>query len=240
MKAITFLDSFARIEKPVFNIEDAIRIINKPRAYVALYLHRLEKQGLIKRIEKGKYALRGVNPFVIASNVVFPSYISLWMAFHLHHLTTQLPLIIQVITPKQKKSLKFDDCDVKFIKLAPNRIFGYKKERAGLGYMFIAEKEKAIVDSLYLYEGPDFDDIRNGLQDCDIKKLEEYALRMKSKALIQRLGYMLELEKIPIPESFKKLAYNKTILLHPNMPKTGVKDKNWKIIVNYRFDNYGH
>lgn len=229
-----------RIEKPVFNIEDAIRILNKPRAYVCLYLHRLEKQGLIRRIEKGKYALRDASPFVIASNIAFPSYISLWMAFHLHQLTTQLPLTIQVIMSKQKKSLKFDDYDVKFIKLTPKRIFGYGKQRTGIGYIFIAEKEKAIIDSLYLGEGPDLDDIKNGLHECDIKKLEEYALRMNSKVLVQRLGYLMELEKLQIPESFKKLVYNKTVLLHPNMPKTGARNKNWRVIVNYRFDEHGH
>jgi predicted transcriptional regulator of viral defense system len=237
MKAINFLDNFTRLEKPVFNIEDAIRVLNKPRPYTRVYLHRLEKQGLIKRIERGKYALRGISPFIIASNIVFPSYVSLWMAFYLHHLTTQLPLLIQVITPKQKKHLKFDDYNIKFIKLAPNRVFGYKKERTALGYMFIAEKEKAILDSLYLGEGPDLDDIRNALHGCDIKKLEEYALRMRSNALIKRVGYLMEHEHLEIPESFRNID-SKPILLQPNMPKRGKKDKNWKVIVNYRFDEY--
>ena len=239
MKAIKFLDSFTRLEKPVFTIEDALRILNKPRSYTLLYLHRLEKQELIKRIEKGKYTLRDVSPFVIASNLVFPSYISLWMAFHLHHLTMQLPIVIQVITSKQRKSLKVDDNNIQFIKLTANRIFGYKKERIGLGYMFIAEKEKAVIDSLYLNEGPDLDDIRKALHQCDVEKLEKYALYMKSNALIQRLGYLMERENLEIPDSFRKIV-SKTILLQPKLPKKGIKDKNWKIIVNYRFDEYGN
>jgi len=240
MKAIKFVNELMRIERPVFTIEDAVRLINKPRPYVILYLHRLEKQELIKRIERGKYALKDANPFVIASNLVFPSYISLWMAFHIHHLTTQLPIIIEVVTSKQKLPLELDDYRIEFIKMKPKLIFGYRKTKSALGYMYLAEKEKALIDRLYLNRGPDLDDIRHALHECDLKKLEEYALQMNSKALIMRLGYLLEKEGLAAPESFKEAAYSKTILLTPSASREGEKNKKWHIIANYQFDTYGH
>jgi predicted transcriptional regulator of viral defense system len=238
MKAIKFLDKLKHIERPVFGTEDAIRILNKPRQYVTLYLHRLERQQLVKRIEKGKYCLFDINDKVIASNLVFPSYISLWMAFHTHHLTTQLPITIQVITSRQRKLLKTDSLDIEFIKFKPKHIFGYKKERVSLGYFYIAEKEKAVIDSLYLNRGPDLDDICNALNECDLKKLEQYAIDMDSEVLIRRLGYLLERSGITVPASFSCIKSRKIILLNPSLPKKGEKNKRWKLIVNYRFDEY--
>lgn len=240
MKAIMFLNEWARLERPVFTVEDAVRLLNKPKSYVLLYLHRLGRQKLIIRIERGKYALRDADPFVVASNLIFPSYISLWMAFHLHHLTTQLPITTEVIVSRQKKSIEFNEYKIEFIKMRPDLIFGYRKQRSTYGYLYLAEKEKAILDCLYLDRGPDLDDIRHALHECDLKKLEGYALRMGSKALIQRVGYLMEKEGLSVPESFNRSISKKTVLLVPSASEEGEKDRKWHILANYRFDVYGY
>ena len=170
--------------------------------------------------------------WVVATSIVKPSYISFLSAFYLHHLTTQIPIRIQVVAPISRKTAFFKDHEIDFIKIKQNRIFGYRKHLFGGSQIYIAEKEKAIVDSLYLQKGVAASDVNNALSQCDIKKLISYAIRMESKVVIQRLGYLLELNKFEIPSSFLKMIGQNYVLLNPTLPKKGKRIPKWKLIVN--------
>ena len=92
MQAITFLKEIEQFQSPVLSFNDVIRIIGKSKEYSRVYIHRLKQKNIITEIEKGKYAL-SEEPFEIASNLVFPSYISFMGAYYIYGFTTQIPII---------------------------------------------------------------------------------------------------------------------------------------------------
>src|SRR3989344_6056474 len=133
---------------PVFNLNIFIKIINKKREYARLSLYRLKKTKFIFELERNKYTLYK-DSFIIASNMIWPSYISCGSALRYFNLTEQLPQKIFIMTSRTRKNykLKFMDDEFIFRKIRPKYFFGYKKEIYLNFPIFIAEPEKAIIDS---------------------------------------------------------------------------------------------
>jgi len=141
-----------RLEKyPVFDDGTVENIIDKSRDYARLVIHRLKKADLINAIEKGKYTIYN-DAFLIASRIVWPSYISNWAALQYYNLTEQFPNTIDVITTRVRKQriLKFKGSGIRFVRFKINNFFGFKKIYYSNFEVFIAEKEKALLDLLFL------------------------------------------------------------------------------------------
>ena len=100
--------------------------------------------------------------------------------------------------------------------------------------VFIAEKEKAIVDSLYLPEYCPVDETYAALEaDLDLNKLISYALKMNSIVLLKRLGYLLDLRGIDIHNQVRKKLNIRYDLLNPAFGRKGYKKSiKWKLIIN--------
>ena len=63
--------------KKIFTIKDAAKIMNKPSKYASKLL---SSNKYVKRVQRGKYYINNSNQidfYEIASNIVYPSYISL-------------------------------------------------------------------------------------------------------------------------------------------------------------------
>ena len=86
MKKIELLKELEKY--PVFNIKKIRDISGKDSNYAKLLVYRLKKDNLIYEIEKNKYTLQN-DIFVIASRLIWPSYISLWSALNYNKLTEQ-------------------------------------------------------------------------------------------------------------------------------------------------------
>ena len=187
MKSAELVKTLREYKKRVVTISDIEKITGKPSAYVSLILANNKE---FRRIEKGKYYLSGTDIYEIASNILAPSYISILSALRYYNLITQMPNTIDVISTRQHKELFLEGYKVRFVKFSRKRVFGYRIEEGS----FIAEIEKAIVDSVYL--GIDYSYINEALQNCikeiNIEKLKEYAIAMDSKIIINKIGFMLE------------------------------------------------
>lgn len=227
------MKSLERLNNPVFTINDIAKIIKKSKKYASLLIYRLRKNGLVVEIEKNKYTSREINIYELSSNLIFPSYISFLTAFSYYNLTTQIPKQIQIISLKAKKEIKFDNYIIKFIKFKPNRFFGYKRKKTPHGFIFIAELEKAIVDSLYMPRYCPVDEIYGVLCEAkiDIQKLISYSLKIKSKVVLKRLGYLLEKRNIDLYNKFKE-KINKKYDYLDIISKKGKKNNKWKLIIN--------
>lgn len=117
-------------------------------------------------------------------------------------------------------------------------MWGYKKHRYGNFDIFLAEKEKCIIDSLLLKNVP-FDEIVKALKtkDFDSDKLVEYAIRTKNKSLAKRLGYLMERVGLSTGRLTIHLDSNYIPLGWPAAgKKAGGKNKKWKVIENYDID----
>lgn len=233
MKAILFLNAVRNLQKTIFSIEDASRLMDKPINYTKVYLHRLNSQGYIVRVEKNKYTL-SQDAFEVGSNLVFPAYISFLSAHYLHGLTTQIPVLVQIICSKPKKPISFQSMNIKFITFQKKKIFGYSKQKFREKYIFLASKEKAIVDSLYLPKQCPISETFEALQEKEIElpKLIEFALRMNSIVTLKRLGYLLEKRGIDIYPHFKHKLNARYDLLNPLFPRSKQNSTRWKLNIN--------
>jgi len=221
---------------PVFNLKKIREITGKSRGYSKLLVYRLKKKNLITEIEKNKLTINN-NPIVIASNMIWPSYISCWSALRYYNLTEQLPQDIFVITTKtrKKRMVKFNNVKIIFIKVKPKYFFGYRKERYGNFDIFIAEKEKALIDSA-LFKKISFSEIcsiiKINLTILNTKLFLDYLVKIRNKTLIKRFGFLFDKLGIDVYKKIKRFIDPKYIPLDYALPIKGKKNKKWKIIEN--------
>lgn len=226
-----------KLEKyPVFNLKTLSEIIGKNRDYAKLVIYRLKKEGLIFEIERNRYTLNK-DPLLVASNILWPCYISSWTALRYYNLTEQLPQISYIMTTraKKKKEVIFNNTKIVFIKIKPKYFFGYKKEIYNGFQIFIAEKEKALLDSV-LFKKISFseisDIINNNIKNINVPLLISYLIKIKNKAMIKRFGFLLYKNNIDIYKKVKKFIDFKYVPLDYAIKAKGEKNKKWKIIEN--------
>lgn len=168
---------------PVFTMRDLTSLLNKKRDYAYLQAYRWKKKRLIHEIEKGKYTLEE-DPFLVSSWVVWPSYISGWAALHYYHITEQLPFTIQVITTRRRKKrvLNYGKVKIEFTTVKPDFFLGFQRVIYDQREIFIAEKEKALIDALAAKRmslGESIEMIKSNKGKINLRKLFSYAALVK-------------------------------------------------------------
>lgn len=234
MKAIEFIRRLETSRKVVFSISDFTKILGKDAEYTWLFIHRLVKRGLLVGLERNKYTLGGRNPYLVASNIVYPSYISFLAAYSFHNITTQLPTMFHIVSQRQRKPVRYDGVEMVFVKMTPRRVFGFSREKIGEGFFFVAEKEKAIIDGLYLPRICPVHETFFAIKEGDVSKetLFSNARRMGSVAVIKRLGYLLERAGWDASGLRKGEKLPGHTLLDPGLKTKGKMDKRWNLIIN--------
>ncbi|MBI5872151.1 hypothetical protein HZB88_03635 [archaeon] len=216
----------------VFKIKDLRMLlgINKMQAYNLV--KSLKKKGIIKKIKNGIFSFTEIDEFVLATSIHYPSYISFWTALSYYKFTDNMPKKIFIVTTKYAKEIdKF-----RYVTLSKKRFFGYTKT----GNIIIAEKEKAIIDSLLFpkYSGGIKEIIKclkNSLSEIDIKKLIAYAMRIESKSVLRRLGYILEFAGYKnriVREKIRRKIGNGYEKLDPNLKRGNNLNKKWLLDIN--------
>ncbi|MCL5404497.1 MAG: hypothetical protein M1125_01490, partial [Candidatus Marsarchaeota archaeon] len=89
----------------VFSLEDASRIIGKPKHYTTVFLRR---DRIVKRAANGVYYTPDASNYEIASSIVEPSYVSLISALRFYNITEQIPNTIYVLSSKRHSSISID------------------------------------------------------------------------------------------------------------------------------------
>ena len=219
---------------PVFDNTIVQNKLDKSRDYTKLFLYRLKKKGYINKIEKNKYTLF-TDAFLIASRIVWPSYISCWSALNYHNLTEQIPHVISVVTTRNKKSIKFNGVQIYFIKISKNNFFGYERFKYDNFEIFVADIEKSIIDSALLRKAS-FSEIMeiisNNIKEIRINKFLQYLKKTNNKSLIKRLGYLFEDLGKDYYSQLKKFVDATYIPLDYSKKIKGKKNKKWRIIIN--------
>lgn len=237
MNAYEFLSILKSSKAAIFTVRDAARILKKSPAYSRLYLHRLKSKKMIFEVERGKYAL-STNPFIVASNLIFPAYLSFLAALSHHGMTTQLPRGLYVVSLKARKPLAYGGAEARFVCFSPKRFFGYKRESMGDSFAFVAEPEKAIIDSLFLPRycpiSESFNAIRTGKISAGLAV--SYGLRMDSSIVAKRLGYLLEAAGLGDHPALRANLSGRMDPLNPALPLRGEKNRKWNLVVNERIE----
>jgi predicted transcriptional regulator of viral defense system len=229
MKISNVINMLEKSGKRVFSIYDAAKVMGKPTAYASLMLSKSE---YVERIERGKYFIKGTSIYEIASNITFPSYVSLYAAMQYYELIDQNIIKYSVISLKRHKPVVFENgVSIEFVNVKRRMMFGYERR----DNTYIASPDKLFIDCLYTGRVP-FSQLKDALISAKDEGLVNpelivrYGLMSGSPTLINRLGFLLESAGVDFDEEkLLKLRYHNYV----EISGTGLTGKSKKWLVAY-------
>ncbi len=217
----------------VFKIKDLCLLLKLSRMDAYNLVKSLKRKKVIRKAGNGFFVFDNVDDFVIATSIHFPSYISFSTALSYYGFSDQMPKKIFLASTKYTKEV----LNFKYITFSKKRFFGYKM----IGDIVIAEKEKAIIDSLLFpkYSGGMKEVMKvmeKALHEMEVNKFVEYLFRIGNKAVLRRAGYLFELyEERKYKKQINKLikhigrGYEK---FDPNQKRKNNLNKRWLLDIN--------
>jgi len=179
-------------EFPVIHFNEIVRRV-KSNEYAKLFIHRMIKQGKIKRVTKGIYTTSN-DIFTIASNIHYPGYISFLSASYRFGFTETIPRLISVVTSKKHKSIEFSGYTIEFISMKSP--WGYHKEGKGTDVSFVADVEKLMLDAFLKPKSMgNFEEIEilfRRSEKINVEKICSYLKKLNSNKIYRLVGYLLE------------------------------------------------
>ncbi len=229
-----------------FSFKEAQKISNLSPGSLKVLLSRMEKEGWVERIEKGKYLIiplgaeKGrytINEFVIGYEIVKNAAIAYWSALNYHGFTEQIPNTVFIQTTSRKKEPKIEIFGVRYriVRITEKKLFGLQKIWIDDAEVWITNPEKTVADCL---DKPQYCggivEVAKALQnedEIDLDKVIEYAIKMENSAILKRLGSLCDRLAIPvkIPQDYLAKGYP---LLDPSIHRKGKANRKWKIIEN--------
>jgi len=224
-----------------FNSRTFAALFDLDAVQTARLLARMEGEGLVAKVERGKYLLLGLTPEQVLSNHLFigshlvtPGYVSFWSALHFYGFTEQVPQTVFISTTIKKPAVVFRGITYQVIQLEPHQFFGYQREMHGDLPVLIADEAKALIDSLHRprYAGGVAEvakALKNALDTLSVETLVAYTNTMGSRSLGSRLGYLLELLGI---EAEGLEISNGPVNLESNRGRGGLFNARWQVYAN--------
>ena len=244
-------------KRTTIRASDVQHALNCTLDYAYLLLHNLERKQWLERVQTGLYQfiparygyperVPPVNAFIVGAAFVKPYYFSYYTSNSHYGFTTQMPFTLFIATTVKKPDVEWADNTFKFVTLSKRKLFGYRLERVFDVEVNMADPEKSLVDSFDKprYAGGIEQLVRiswRGLPRVDEKKLVDYALKMGSHSLVQRLGFIIDFlvkEELtaPFPDEIRsallRCVGKTTIYLDARRPKSGVFSREWRIVNN--------
>lgn len=203
---------------------------NTKNNYSSLVLERLVNKNVLRKIKRGKYT-SSTNLYAIATNLIFPSYISFWSGIAYKGKTEQILSTIFVACTKKTRNIEFEGYKIIFVKLSKRNFFGYRKEIAGNEELFIANNEKLLIDCLLFprYSG-NIDEVIKLVESTEFNQdiLMNYLKIINNNSLNQKIGFLLEKYK---NINLKLNIKTKNYLRLPIKSKLKI-NKKWRIKFN--------
>ncbi len=247
---IQLLSVLSAENKRVFSFENAVSTLKETPFTASKILFRLVKKGWIKRIEKGKYLLVPLqagperqfteHPFLIASELVSPYYIGYRTALNHYGLTEQPSETIYIATTRRKLPMVIDGVRYHFVFLQKRKFFGQQGVWIAEKKVFLSRPEKTVIDCLdhLEYAGGLLEVAKAlwmGREELNFETLVTDALRLESRAVIGRLGFLMELYGLGNPKLLSPLRERvgkAFVKLDTLGEKKGRYCSRWKVIVN--------
>jgi len=176
-------------EKIFFSSKDVAEVLGIKESSARVLCARYVKKGLFVRIKKDFYIFNekwrrlSLEEFLILANFLqVPSYISLMTALSYYEVTTQIQRgFFESVCIKRTAKYEIDNVNFYFYKLKKDLFFDFVKN----GNFFIATKEKAFLDAMYLYSfgrySFDLDSIE--LSKLNIKKIKKILKNFPEKTI---------------------------------------------------------
>jgi predicted transcriptional regulator of viral defense system len=196
-----------------------IRHLLGPGVPASKVIRNLLRKGWLSRIVGGRYMLqppeRGPenigenNILAMAAAAVQPSYVGWWSAAAYHGFTTQKPMTVFVAVLRQTPAKIIEGSNVRFVKIMKRKFFGYESYDVYGRSVFVSSPVKTLVDCV---DRPDLAGgaaeltriMYSGLGEIDPQELVTAATAMKSRSVLQRLGFLTDLVGRPLPENARQ------------------------------------
>jgi predicted transcriptional regulator of viral defense system len=216
----------------------------------------LVRKGWLSRIVGGRYMLLPPehgpenlgenNMLALAAAAVVPSYIGWWSAAAYHGFTTQRPMAVFVAVLRQTPAKIIEGSEVRFVSVAPRKFFGSQTYDVYGRDVAISSPVKTLIDCL---DRPDLAGgaaelvriANSALGDTDPHELLAAVTAMKSRSVLQRLGFVADLVGRPLPDDVRQVlrdAIPKTYRSHFGRPERREGDIGyaaaWGLFVNAR------
>jgi len=261
-QGIRLLEEIVEREGPIFEIVEVKSLaydlgISSQR--LRSILHSLSRSGWITRIKRGVYVITSplfqdeVQPFALADALVDPMAIGYWSALSHHGLTTQIPPMIQAMTPKKvvtpemregeasrprgRSVWKVMDIEVEYIYIEKTRFFGFQQEWVSRwNRVLITDRERTFLDLVArpkLFGGIELalETFENYASTLDHEKIIEYTIQYSMGSVIKRMGWILDKMGVAsdLLSPLQEYRVNSYYALDPTRPKRGSSDSQWNI-----------
>jgi predicted transcriptional regulator of viral defense system len=249
--------SLASQGKDIFALAEAREVTGGSYAATRSLLAGLVEKRWILRLVPGKYlivplsagekALYSEDWFVIGKYVVKPAdyYFSYYSALAIHEMISHPVNRVYISTPKRRKSMKVLGVAYQFIYKKPEKMWGMEEVWAKpTEKVKVSDVERTVIDCL---ENPQLcggvGEAAQGLwakrNELGCGKLVSYCKRLNSKAVVKRLGFLLDLFDIAdekIKRELQSLLTKSFTLLDPSLPAQGRYFSRWRIRINLNPD----
>ncbi len=207
--------SFREQERAVVRAADIVALLGSETS-ARKVIRNLIRKGWLSRIVGGRYMLLPPehgpenlgenNAFALAAAAVEPSYIGWWSAAAWHGFTTQKPMTVFVAVLQQALPRTIEGSAVRFVKVTPRKFFGHQPYAVYGRTVSISSPAKTLIDCL---DRPDLAGgpaelariVHSALGDVDTDAVLVAAMAMRSRAVLQRLGFLADLVGRPLPEA---------------------------------------
>jgi len=184
---------------PYFDLATIVQLSEEPRQSLRMQLSRLVKQGKIKSLRRGMYALgepyRKINPnsAVLANWIYTPSYLSFHWALGYYGLIPEMVFQFTSATPRVPRLFKNEFGSFLYRHIKPDYFAGYQTMKIDGQKVLIAEPEKALLDLWHIDNGEWTKERMASMrfQNFEVvsrEKLGKYAELYQSPRLIRAVG----------------------------------------------------
>src|SRR5277367_3580654 len=247
--------SFREQGRSVVRASDVLKLLGSENS-ARKVIRNLIRKGWMSRIIGGRYMLLPPehgpenlgenNVLALAAAAVQPSYIGWWSAASWHGFTTQKPMTVFVAVTRQTPPKLIEESAVRFVKVTARKFFGSQTYDVYGRDVAISSPAKTLIDCL---DRPDLAGgpaelvriAHSALGEADAHDLLTAATAMKSKAVLQRLGFVADLVGRPLPDDVRQAlrdAIPKTYRSHFGRPERREGDVGyvaaWGLFVNAR------
>jgi predicted transcriptional regulator of viral defense system len=205
-------------ERDIVTAAEAIAALGSERT-ARKVLHNLIRKGWLTRLKPGRYMLLPPehgpenlgesNALALAAAVVEPSYVGWWAAAAFHGFTTQRPSAVTVAALKPSPPRTVEGTEVRFVALTSRKFFGYEAYNLFGRNVNLSTPQKTVADCAdrpALAGGPaELTRIVFGAStEVEPEEVVDDATVMGSTALLQRLGFVMDLVGWRYPEGLRR------------------------------------
>jgi len=216
-EAKVILDLEWRGQKTV-RLAELREAIGASESYARFFAHKLVHKGWLERLRPGLFRLvpadRGregvadANPLTAGAALVSPYFFSFGTACTHHGLTEQVFAEVYIACQERRRPAAVRGKRYVFVEVPPERFFGFKALTVLGEPVHMATVERALLDALDRPRhagglGEVSRIVARASTRVSWTELLELSRRWQGSAIVQRLGFLLDLHQAPVPDEVR-------------------------------------